>query len=217
MSRPALRPKTTILQFRKKVPKDILKVARGKSLGFKIDDFLVNATLGSEITFSLRTRDPHTAKLRHAQALVQLEGHLKAIRTGPQPLTKRDRVAISGLLYRAFADHLEADPGDPEIWQKVQEANDYALNGQPLTIDTFPGEGRIRLLEERFGGLVDLILARQGIVTDARSRMLLLTDAGQALTDAGSWGSEACRSSWHGKAIRTKQQHDWLKVPGCGR
>ena len=78
-------------------------------------------------------------------------------------------MAISGLLYRAFANHLEADPGDLEIWQRVQEANDYALNGHPLTIETFPGEGRIRLLEERFGGLVDL-----------------LADAGQALTDAAN-------------------------------
>lgn len=136
------------------------------------------------MTFSLRTRAPALVTLRHATALVQLEQHFQAIRTGPKPLTKRDRVAISGLLYRAFAENLEADPGNSEIWQKVQEANDYALNGQPLTIDAFPGEGRIRLLEKRFGSFVDVILAREGIVTDDRSRMLLLADAGRALTDA---------------------------------
>jgi hypothetical protein len=179
------------MQFRKRVPADILKTAKGQEIVFKLppdvsgnSDLVVSAKLGSEVTFSLRTRDPALVKLRHAVASAHLEAYFQALRKGPQSLSKKTRTTIAGLLYKAFADHLEDDPGDAELWSRVQEANQYALTGQPLTIDTFPGEGRIRLLEVRFGGLVDFILAREGIVTDKRSRMLLLADAGQALTDA---------------------------------
>ncbi|WKW50618.1 DUF6538 domain-containing protein [Rhodomicrobium lacus] len=191
MARPTKRATSSIPQFRKATPADILSLAKGKRITIKLPaeiagepDELVSAKVGKEVTFSLRTRDPALAKARHGAATAQLERHFTAFRSGPQPLTKKQREALAGLLYKAFAEHLEDDPGDVELWQHVQRVNEHALNGKPLTIDTFPGEGRIRLLEARFGGLVNLILQREGVVTDERSRMLLLADAGRALNEA---------------------------------
>jgi hypothetical protein len=176
MSRPVSRPNSSFAQFRKRVPADIQRVVIGKKVVFKLPPELpgtpglvVSAKLGSEVTFSLRTRDPALVKLRHAAASAQLEAHFQALRSGPQPLSKKTRVALSGLLYKAFAESCESDPGDPELWRRVRDANEYALNGQHLYIDTFPGEGRIRLLEERFGGLVDLILARESVAQTRRA------------------------------------------------
>ncbi len=191
MARPVSRPNSSFAQFRKRVPADIQRVAKGRQIVFKLPpdlpgkpDLVVSAKLGSEVTFSLRTRDPALMRLRHATASAQLETHFQALKSGPQPLSKKARVALSGLLYKLFAESCESDPGDPELWRRLQDANEYALNGQHLFIDTFPGEWRIRLLEKRFGGLVDFILAREGVVTDASSRLHLLADAGQALIDA---------------------------------
>ncbi len=117
MARPTSPPYSVFLQFRKRVPADILKRARGQRIAFKLPpgppgqpDLVVSANLGSEVTFSLRTRDPSLAKLRHASASVQLEAHCQALRTGPKSLPKKQRVAIAGLLYKAFAVHLEDDP-----------------------------------------------------------------------------------------------------------
>lgn len=149
-------------------------------------DIIVSVKVGKEVTFSLRTRDPALVMQRQAAALLQVERQFAALRQGPQPLTKKDRVAISGLLYKAFQEVAEDDPGEPGLWKHVQECNEEALSGREhaLAIPAPLAEDRIRLLEARFGGLVDLILAREGIVTDPRSRMLLLADAGDALQDA---------------------------------
>lgn len=175
------------------MPVDILPVARGRKLTVRLPaekpeeaDIIVNTKVGKEVTFSLRTRDPALVMQRQAAALLQVERQFAALRQGPQPLTKKDRVAISGLLYKVFQEVAENDPGEPGIWKHVQECNEEALGGKehPLAIPSPLAEDRIRLLEARFGGLVDLILAREGIVTDPRSRMLLLADAGDALQDA---------------------------------
>ncbi|WP_127075818.1 site-specific integrase [Rhodomicrobium lacus] len=191
VNRPMQRVGSSLIQFRKRVPDDVLKVAKGKLVTISLppedtdgDPILVNVTIGPDIRFSLRTRDPALAKIRNAAATEQLGRAFNAFLRGAQPLTKKQRIALSGLLYKAFADNLEDDPGDPEIWKRVQEANEYALKGKLLTIDTFPGEGRLRLLDERFGALVDAILRREGIVTDVLSRRFLLEEAGHAINEA---------------------------------
>jgi len=191
MNRPMKRSGSSFEQFRKRIPLNVLEVARGKRATISLppeapdgDPILISITIGAEVRFSLQTRNSTLAKQRNAAATEQLEHIFKTFLDGPRPLGKKRRIEIAGLLYEAFAKYLEDDPGDPEIWQRVQEANDEALTGTPLTIDTFPGEGRQRLLERRFGGLVDLVLQREGIITDVPSRNSLLEEAGQALNYA---------------------------------
>jgi hypothetical protein len=62
----------------------------------------------------LRTRDPSTAKERAAAATLHLERLYEALRKAV-PLTPKQRVALSGILYWAFAETLEDDPVEPRF------------------------------------------------------------------------------------------------------
>jgi hypothetical protein len=60
---------------------------------------VICAMLKKEVGFSLRTRDPATGKERNNIAITQLERLYDAIREGPRPLTRKQVVALAGLVY----------------------------------------------------------------------------------------------------------------------
>ncbi|MDP2409616.1 MAG: site-specific integrase [Pseudolabrys sp.] len=189
MARPTRRRGSTRSQFRKRVPDDVLRKARGQRITFRLpndngDEVVISAKAGPEVTFSLRTSDKRSQDERHGIALAQFEQWCDAIRNGPRPLSQKRRSALAGLLYLAFAETLEDDPGDPALWAAVQEANNHAISGPLLGIYDAEADGRQEALERRFGGLVDLILQREGVVTDKASRNALLAEAGMKLTKA---------------------------------
>ncbi len=168
----------------------MVKKARGQRFAFTLDDGVVaHASIGDVVYFSLKTADTATARARHGRAAAQFEQICEAVRRGPQPLTKKQQVAFSGLLYHAFASGLEEDPGDPELWAAVKEANDAAMAGElpfnSLRIPPLPpSEARKAAMEKRFGALVDLFLRREAIITDAANRRSLIEEAAKALNDA---------------------------------
>jgi hypothetical protein len=188
MARPTRRKESSLLQFRRRIPADVQQAAVGRRVAFTFPGhtpadppIIVHAALGrTQVRFSLRTRDPAVAKQRQGLATAQFEKLCEAIRNGPRPLTHRQRVALSGVLYRAFAENLADDPGDPEIWKRVREANKAALYGSlpGLMIGSTPDEitklERTAAMERRFGPLVDLILQREGVIMDEESRHALL-------------------------------------------
>lgn len=192
MPRPIRRDDSAVLQLKMRVPADVRSKAAGARLLIPLPparpgeaEVTVTATVGKEfIKFSLRTHDPVLAKARHTAALSFVNAYWQNLRHGPRPLIKRERVMLAGALYRAFATGLEDDPGDSDLWAAVREANEFAMSGPPLGIYNSEEEARADALERRFGRMVDLILAREGIVTDAASRSELLRDAGRALTEA---------------------------------
>ncbi|WKW50727.1 DUF6538 domain-containing protein [Rhodomicrobium lacus] len=134
------------------------------------DDLLVSATLGSEVTFSLRTREPALAKLRHAAASVQLEQHFQALRNGPRWLSHKERVALGGLAYDEFVKSFEDFPGEPEIWELAREAHESALSSSERS-------------EAWFGPYVDQLALAKGLVLDPESRRGAIQEAGRALVD----------------------------------
>ncbi|MFT4079688.1 DUF6538 domain-containing protein [Rhodomicrobium sp.] len=175
MARPTSRPGSTVQQFRKRVPADIQRLAKRQSVVFKLpdpgkDDLLVSATLGSEVTFSLRTREPALAKLRHAAASVQLEQHFQALRNGPRWLSHKERVALGGLAYDEFVKSFEDFPGEPEIWELAREAHESALSSSERS-------------EAWFGPYVDQLALAKGLVLDPESRRGAIQEAGRALSD----------------------------------
>ena len=99
-------------------------------------------------------------------------------------MSHKQRVALSDILYRAFAENLADDPGDPSLWARVQAANCEAISGPIFGIHKNQDTGRLDALERRFGRLTDAILQREGIVTDTDSRNGLLKEAARALTEA---------------------------------
>jgi hypothetical protein len=104
MARPTRRSGSNNCYFRKRVPADVLRMARGQSVVFKFPgeqpgepEVVSMATIAPIIQVSLRTRDPALTRLRHGLALSQFERICEAFRKGPQPLTQRQIVALSGL------------------------------------------------------------------------------------------------------------------------
>lgn len=82
MSRPVRLSHTSYLSFRKRIPADLRNQARGQVVRITFPahgadpEHTATATLGAtEVKFSLRTRDPDTAKARTGIA----EGHLQRL------------------------------------------------------------------------------------------------------------------------------------------
>lgn len=192
MARPTRRSGSGNHQLRKRVPADVLAKARGQRVRLRLpvagegEPILVSVTIGAEISLSLRTADKGLAKQRHAAVLAQLDEHFDRLRAGPKPLSQKEQVAIAGILYRAFAEGLEDNPGTPELWERVREMNEYAISGgtRSLVIYNSEAERQAAALEDRFGPMVDIVLANEGIVTDTASRAGVMAAAARALTEA---------------------------------
>ena len=128
MSRPLRRTDTSFLHFRKRIPADILRLAKGKTFTFVIpcDDpnepeIVATVRLNAEMKFSLRTREPAIAKLRAGLATAQFERYCNGLRNGPRPLTHKEIIALSGIIYRERIENWEDNPGDPEGWSMAMD------------------------------------------------------------------------------------------------
>lgn len=95
-------------------------------------------------------------------------------RAGPQPLTHMQRIALVGVRYRENVAALENDPESVTIWKRMFLRYDHASENP----DGPNG------LEDVFGGIVDSLLKREGLLIDAPSRNLLLQDICRADRDA---------------------------------
>jgi integrase len=180
MSRPLRRTDTSFIHFRKRVPADIQRLAKGTTFTFSIpsDDpneprIVAAVMLGTEVKFSLRTRDPAIAKARSGLASAQFERYCEGLRKGPRPLTHKEVVALSGIIYREQIAMWENDPGDAESWEMARDVTADMLDDR-------------RQLESSFGAIVDELLAREGITTDTASRRRLLVEAACAMAGAAS-------------------------------
>src|SRR5262245_20011891 len=180
MTRPTRRPDSSFHQYRKRVPADIQKAAYGRcaSIHFPSDvpggpPVVIRATLKKEVGFSLRTRDPAAAKERTSIATAQLERLYEAIRNGPRSLTRKQVVALAGLVYQGFAQGGEDDPGPAAAWARAIRTSQAAARGDFGSASSMIGEEKDRRrtsMEERFGAMADGLLATQGVITFAGSR-----------------------------------------------
>src|SRR5690606_32795909 len=149
------------LQFRKRIPQDILGKARGKALAIPVGEEIFNAVIGeraNEVTVSLRTRDPREAKERQAAALAYLDSVWQSLRDGPKRLTQKQIQALAGEAYRELVTSFEDDPGETTAWKLAAELHAKAMAG---------GEAS---REKWFGPTVDQTLARHRLVVDRDSR-----------------------------------------------
>ena len=143
----------------------------------------------THISISLGTPDRALAKAKYAEVSARVEQQIKALREGPKPLSPKQVSALSGLLYRAFAERLEEDPVlTADQWRDVAEANREAQRGgfgtAPLLIGLDEKALRKHSLEQRFGKMVDASLIQQQVVTDDASRDRLLEYLSRDLTEA---------------------------------
>lgn len=196
MARPTKRSGSSKDQFRKRVPADVLDVARGERIVFSLPKMhtgdgriLVSAKIGAEVLFSLRTEEPSLVKLRHSAAAEQFERACAAYREGPRGLTHKQRVAFSGVLYRDLAAGFEDDPIDANWWRLVADVAQGVLTpptAPPLIIETFTGEAQLMELERYIGPWLNPILSREGVIPAKEERPAFLREFAKALIDAAN-------------------------------
>ncbi len=177
MASPMRRTGSTVIQFRKRIPKDVLDKAVGVTLAVPIGDevsHIVVSAAAVEITFSLRTRDPREAKERLTVASAYLDGVWKALREGPKRLTQKQISALAGEAYRDPVGLFEDDPGDPAVWQQIDRLHAEAMAGSAA------------IKEQWFGQTVDHILARHQLTVASESRSALIEAAGKAIAEASA-------------------------------
>lgn len=177
--------------LRQRIPQDVLDRARGAVLSIPIGDVIVRKTLSlnaTEVKVSLKTSDPSVAKSRNAIAAAYLEGYWRSLRNGPEQLTHKQCVALSGELYTALSETFENDPGSPTFWVQAKSLHKTALQGEVGFAQLMLGEDKKRRwsLERVFGEVVDVVLARKGLVVDDASRFKLLEQAARAADDAAN-------------------------------
>lgn len=92
-----------------KVKTALRDTARGRTLTIPIGDSHATVTVTDKVFVSLRTKDPEIAKSRFRLAMHALDQYFGALANGPQPLTRTQRTALVGEIYREAARDLDAD------------------------------------------------------------------------------------------------------------
>lgn len=212
--RPMKRKGTQNVQFRQRIPQDVLQKARGKTLSIPIGNEIVAKRLSQKadsVVISLKTANPSEAKTRHAEVVAYLEGVWESLRNGPVTLTHKQAVALSGDVFKMFLGAIENDPGSPEIWEHVIALNNEAVEGKygqhPLTIPT--SKTAIDSLEKRFGEFVDVILSKRSLEIDQESRAKVLKQTAQALTDAAEQAKRFAHGDYSDTDGTLKRFPDW--------
>jgi hypothetical protein len=138
----------------------------------------------------ITTGTPHRtdAKAKAADIAADVERQFKALREGPKPLTPKQVSALSGIVYRAFAEGLEDNPVlTSQQWLSVADANKAAQQGKHslvarLGIFKDEGERRDADMEKRFGAIVDSVLIRESVFTTEDSRWSVIEAVARDLT-----------------------------------
>lgn len=181
MPRPYKHPKTGVYWYRQRVPSSLKEVATGKVVAVTIDGRTSRPKIGSHLTVSLDTKEVAKAKVRGNEAQSQFDLIWQSLSdNAPVRLTNEQTVALAGEVYRDFK-LLEADPGNAELWSKVQAENEIALKTRsapnPLTIRAT----NLDLVDLRFGPFVDAVLAKHQITAEPASRAAVLKHTANAL------------------------------------
>ncbi|WP_454915358.1 DUF6538 domain-containing protein [Xanthobacter sediminis] len=178
MPRPTYRNGSSNLTLRKCIPADLRGKVTGQSVLIHFPahghepECTVAATLGAtEVTFSLRTRDPQTAKARTGIAEDHLQRLFVGLRAGPTRLTQKQAVALAGTWYRDFVGRLEDDPGKAFVFEKLRQSVGERLDDNAK-------------LRSEMAPLVGDLLSAHALVADDDSRELLTVAMRDAVRDA---------------------------------
>jgi integrase len=182
MARPGKHPTTGIYQFRKRVPEHLVSVV-GKR----------------EVKISLGTRDPHEAKIAHAQIAAEIEARWRQLAVGLLTLTEKQAVAMAGEIYReyvtSYEDHANSTldqwgrtklmrdiyflrPGDPAGGKMMV----FAEKGSPRWEKAQRMIENVRVM--RNDAQIDAYLDRHGYRLDDRSLLLLQEAVSRSLLQA---------------------------------
>ena len=195
------RSDSSLVQFVKRIPDDVLPRAANLKLSIPLGDgesqHITISPKAQAVRFSLRTRDPSLAKSRQAHVLAYLEEVWRGLRTTkPISITLRQAHALAGELYRAWASERQAEQTTAITLRPDRSGWDVALAASPeeeaegfraivARLNALHANAEPTELESVVGALVDRLLLARGITAvEQHSRGLLLAAFVQALRDA---------------------------------
>ncbi|WEK03275.1 MAG: site-specific integrase [Candidatus Devosia phytovorans] len=184
MPRPYKHKATGVYWYRQRVPAHVMSVAKGQTVSVIVSGTVLRRTVGEALVVTLATKEPAEAKLRASAVQSQFDAIWIAFAKPPERLTLKEIVALAGEAFRGF-QAFEDNPGDPEKWRDVVEANAAAFRGDPLYIGS-ASEKRMLSFVARFGPFVDAVLRTHQKRVDGHTYGLLLEHFGKALTDAAN-------------------------------
>ncbi|MGN7127308.1 tyrosine-type recombinase/integrase [Methylorubrum thiocyanatum] len=136
MKRHAARADSSVPQFKRRVPLDVVQRVRGRIVTFALPavgrepEQVISLKLGEFAKTSLRTKNLETAKVRAIALASHLETLWESVRQGPAPLSQRQLDGLAREAYLALiAEHGE-NPGTPEQWEKFKALTRAALEGR---------------------------------------------------------------------------------------
>lgn len=188
--------------FVQRIPKDVQPQALGMKLSVPVGGTaqsitITPAMIKGSLRISLRTDDPVTAKIRHAEIVAYLEAIWRSLREdAPVSLTAKQAHALAGVLYLAWANEEESErtvsgtigfdgtwtPEPPPLphemaaaWENLREK-----------LDALPADDT-EALEGTLGPIVGRLLLAHGIPrVDSHTRRILLGAFRDALRDAAA-------------------------------
>lgn len=196
MARPTRRERSSRIQFRERIPLDVLDQVRGRELTIPVGESVLLVRVGSkakEIYLSLRTPDPIEAKARHSAVQSHLANVYRGLRSStPVGLSHAECVALSGDFYLAWAKEEMGSAVVAEFADVADTASEVA-GDEPSPAENL-WLGRLRELNElrvrgdlgssAYGRILDRYLFNKGLRITLASRGMLLTEVARALSDA---------------------------------
>lgn len=196
LPRPMKRSDSSLPQFKQRIPADIQPLAVGRTVSVQLGSETTHITITPRMAmlrFSLKTRDPSEAKVRHGVAAAAVERFYATLRNSrPATLSHKQATALAGDLYRAWAD----GGGDRTIavthtadgWVRdrcTPEEESAGFEAALMRLEEAARGGEGTDHEHLVGRLVDRLLFAKGISSvDAETRPILLDAFVLALRDA---------------------------------
>ncbi|THV17117.1 DUF6538 domain-containing protein [Rhizobium rhizophilum] len=190
--------------LRVRVPKDLLKIAPGRTIHLPVDGVWRPVKVGSAVKLSLETNDAAAAKTRFGEAYAALGQAWEAMRSFPAALTHKQMLALAGEIRGTFVSAFDDEPGTAKMWAHVLVKNQRATVGQsnPLKIST--PETIAQDMERRFGSFVDIKLAQKGLSISPEQRPQLLQHVAQALDEAAVVNMAKADGDYSNGGVSTK-------------
>lgn len=213
------RSNSDVFYYYRRLPSDLVGMAIGHPILLSFPALrsdparTVHARFGkSHVKFSYGTTDAHVAEQRQGLADAYLKGVQDQFRRGPQTLSQKQVVALSGEVYHLVVERFDDNPGTPDRWAAFKAISratrEGRLSSPPVVTPEIPDEGQQvatligaattqavnampanaanvpSALAQRYGALVDWVLAEKGLVVTDASRAALITAVDAAATDA---------------------------------
>ncbi|MDG2571222.1 hypothetical protein P7L87_27075, partial [Vibrio parahaemolyticus] len=130
------RDDSSVEQFRMRVPEAVKDRVRGRRVLIWFPDesgkepVPVTTTIGPEVKFSLRTRDPAIAEPRTLVPRAHLQRIFAAAEKGPTKLSHRNLVALSKGVYDLFIEVHQEEPGSMDRWAAFKAFTRAAMEGR---------------------------------------------------------------------------------------